>query len=367
MAASPIVSESVLVGVAMVAEVVPSSVPGLASFGVSNWLGAFLILVAAGAGWLLAGALSRPIAELTDEARGLALGTVVGDRTRAALPEVDTLSAAIQGIAGRRHRGDELATEQNESLRALSHRLSHQLRTPLAILRFRVDDLADPELPADQRELVGEVVTGQIERLDRLGEELAELDPARWQLKTVPLDLVPLVRHVFDRNVPLASWGGVAMSSHLGADALLVDVDPILIEDAVSNIVHNAIKYTPRGGRIDVSVSHTDVEAMIVITDTGPGFHPSERDNVLRASMHGAASGTAHGTGHGLGLVADAMTRHRGRIELGASPAGGVAPGGALVRMVLPLVPAAAASGRPPTPMTTLGSVEQQHDPSSTA
>ena len=85
-AASPIVADSVLVGVAMVAEVVPNSVPGLASFGVSNWLGAFLILVAAGAGWLLAGALSKPIAELTDDARRLALGTVVTDRTRGASP-----------------------------------------------------------------------------------------------------------------------------------------------------------------------------------------------------------------------------------------------------------------------------------------
>ena len=331
-AASPVIVGSALVGVALVAEVAPANVPGIASFGVSNWLGLFVVVLAAGAGWILAGVLSRPIARLTDDTRRLALGTAGPSRARVALPEVSTLYAAIEGIAARRGRGEAFAREQREALRALTHRVSHQLRTPLTILRLRVDDLADAALPDDQRVLLAGVVADQIDRLDRLGEDLAALDPARWELTTEPIDLSSLVREVVERNGPLASWGGVSMTLRELGPVAEVCADRGLIEDAIANVVHNAIKYTPRGGRIDVTVSQAGSDAIVVVADSGSGFNAGEREAILHPGVRGRASALAQGTGQGLSLVADAMTRHGGRIELGDRPGGG-----ALVRLVLPV------------------------------
>jgi signal transduction histidine kinase len=351
-AASPIVVNSALVGVALVSEAVTNSVPGIASLAVSSWFGGFIVLVAALAGWILAGALARPIATLTDDARSVALGSpTTSPPSRRAFPEVATLSAAIQGLAGRRHRGEELVTEQKEALRALSHRVSHQLRTPLAILRLRTEDLTDPDLPADQRDLLAGVVADQIDRLDCLGAELAELDPARWQLQTQDVDIAALVAKVVARNVPLASWGGVSLSSGDGAGGpIIVAIDPTLIEDAVSNVVHNAIKYTPRGGRIETTVTRRRNEVVVAVADTGPGFHPIEREDVLHAGVRGRASVATPGSGHGLGLVADALTRHGGRVELGDN--GG---SGAVVSLVLP----APCRGDDESALTTLVAMEQ--------
>ena len=148
--ASPIVVNATIVGFAVVIEHIPSHAPGLASFGVFNWLGVLVVALAALAGWFLAAWTARPIDAITDTARSLALGNSPSGTVRRALPEVDTLTAAIQGIAGREKRHKDVDSERRRTLRALSHRLSHQLRTPLSVLRLRLDDLADPALGETQ-------------------------------------------------------------------------------------------------------------------------------------------------------------------------------------------------------------------------
>jgi len=336
-AASPIVVGSALVGVALVAETVASPASWFAGLGASSWIGLLVVVMAALAGWFLAGLWSRPLSELTDDARLLALGSPSARRRRSALPEVDTLSAAIDDIARRDRRRVDLEVEHRESLRMLAHRLSHQLRTPLTVLRLRLDDLADPQLNDHQRDVLAGVVGDQIDQLDQLGEQLAELDPTRWELDREPIDIVPAVRDIVQHNLPLATWGTIALSVvTAGPESIVVAADAGLLREAIANIVQNAIKYTPRGGRIAVRVDRDDSEALITVSDTGPGIAAAERDHVLRSGGRGSASSVAPGTGHGLALATDAVQRHGGRIELADTPGGG-----ATVRIVLPLLESA--------------------------
>jgi two-component system sensor histidine kinase BaeS len=331
--ASPIVVNATTVGVALVSEQIPSRAPGLSSFGVFNWLGALIVAIAALAGWLLATWAAQPIDAVTDTARSLALGSPARRTARRALPEVDTLTAAIQGIAGRERRHEDVENERRRTLRALSHRLSHQLRTPLSVLRLRLDDLADPSLGDSRRAVLVDVVADQIGQLDRLGQELAEMDPARWELRTEPIDIGTLVAEVVERNRPLATWGGISMNeSLLPAGSAVVNIDSVLVDDAITNVVQNAIKYTGRGGHIDVTMSRDHRELAISVADTGPGIPSEEREHVLRSGVRGSAAAETEGTGQGLGLAADTMERHGGRIELTDAP-----QRGAVVRLILPL------------------------------
>jgi signal transduction histidine kinase len=332
-AASPVVVDSSLVGVALVAETVASHASWLGVFGRSGWIGGLVVIMAGLAGWFLAGVWSRPISALTDDVRGIALGSPITASTRGAIPEVDTLAAAIDGIAGRERRRVDLDAEHATSLRMLARQLSHQLRTPLTVLRLRLDDLSDPELPPEDRDVLTAVVGDQIDQLDRLGEQLAGLDPTRWELDRRHVDVGAVVADVVRRNRPLARWGAVtlALEDPSAAAEATAWADPGVLDEAVANVIQNAIKYTPRGGRIDVSVQRARSEVVVTVSDTGPGIAAHEREHVLRSGGRGAASSIAPGTGHGLSVVTDAAQRHGGRVELADTPGGG-----ATVRIVLP-------------------------------
>ena len=201
------------------------------------------------------------------------------------------------------------------------------------MLRLRLDDLGDPTLADGRRLVLVNVVADQIDQLDRLGQELAEMDPARWELRTEPVDISTLVAEVLRRNLPLATWGGIGINETLLAvGSTVMNIDSVLVDDAITNVVQNAIKYTPRGGHINVSMTNDEREVAITVTDTGPGIRSSERENVLRSGVRGSAAAETEGTGHGLGLAADSIERHGGRIELTDAPRGG-----AIVRLILPL------------------------------
>ncbi len=331
-AAAPITIDSQMVGVAIVSETVPGHVPTLVSFGGSSWLGILIIAFAAVAGWLLASLLSRPIANLTDDVRHLALGAPVATKGRHALPEVETLEAAIRGIAARGKRRHDTDAEQRAASRTMARRLSHQLRTPLTVLRLRLDALGDASLDPARRDILVGIVADQIDRLDLLGEELATLDPSTSELHLETVDLAVLVRDIVVRNAPLAKWGGIQMQFHEDTDPdHTLRADAGLLDDAVTNLVQNAIKYTPRGGRIDVRLERRATETTVKVSDTGPGIKPMERDHVLRSGVRGSARGDAPGSGHGLSLAADAVQRHGGRIEIDETPEGGTT-----IRLVLP-------------------------------
>ncbi len=330
-AASPVVVDDVIVAVALESEVVPTQSIGAVAQALSDWRGVAIVLAAALLGWFLAGRISRPIVALTEQARRVALGQHDFDIPESSVPEVATLAAAISGIALRDRKFEDSDGERRQTLRILTRRLSHQLRTPLSILRLRLDDLEDPDLPLDRRTLVADVMSRQIDLLDELGDQLAPMDPMHWELTKAPVDLGLLVARVVARNSPLATWGGVSLRAEHTRSAVVVG-DESLLEDAVANVVQNAVKFTPRGGRIDVQMDTTRDSVSVVVTDSGPGIHPGERGLILHSGVRGSAGSSTEGSGHGLALVADTLDRHGGHLELDSAPGGG-----AVVRLVLPI------------------------------
>lgn len=330
-AVSPVIVDDVLSAVALESESVPNQSIGLVAQALSDWRGVSIVLAAALLGWLLAGRISRPIVALTELARRVALGQHESEVPISSVPEMATLAAAVSGIALRDRKLDDAEGERRQMLRALARRLSHQLRTPLSILRLRLDDLEDPELPAERRALVADLMSHQIDLLDQLGDELAPMDPMCWELTKAPVDLSVLVSAVVARHIPLGRWGGIALRCEPTAPVVVFG-DEGLLEEAVSNVVQNAVKFTPHGGRIVVRIDVTPDSAAVVVMDSGPGIQQGERGLILHSGVRGSAGSSVEGTGHGLALVADTLDRHGGHLELDSAPGGG-----ALVRLVLPI------------------------------
>jgi two-component system OmpR family sensor kinase len=197
---------------------------------------------------------------------------------------------------------------------------AHELRTPLAALKLQALSLerADSD---DARALAIERLTAGIERATRLVEQLLVL--ARQEASAASgapdakIELSELARRV------VAELAGLAQARSI--DLGLVDAQPAYVDghaDAllvmVRNLVDNAIKYTPEGGRVDVAVHSTPNGPSIVVEDSGPGIPEEERERVFDR-FYRITGSTANGSGLGMAIVKAIADRHQAGIALGES------------------------------------------------
>lgn len=177
---------------------------------------------------------------------------------------------------------------------------AHELRTPLSTLR----------LQAESGDVNPRRVTGIVDRLDHLVSALlarARVQSGAFEPERVPLRLDQLVEHVLDE------YDGVDGPAEQAVPAVVVG-DPVLIEQAVRNLIDNALRYAP-DGEVRVSV----IEGGVIVDDSGAGIPAADRARVLRA---GAGSG--RGLGAGLAIVGWVMELHGGSLALTDAPGGGL-------------------------------------------
>lgn len=331
-AAAPVVQGDEVVGAVVISEPAPAIAwwRGPASLVFLPGLG--LVLVAALAGWSLARRVARPIETLTADARRVALGDLASTSPvrRSGVPEADTLSAAVGRLVERSRALSVRARERDEHLGLALRRLSHQLRTPVAVLALRLDELARPDVDPSRRVVLADVVERQLDAVVAAAGRVAEL--ARGEHRGTPetVDVGALVESVVDRLAPLAASVRTDLRRHVER-AATVTADRNALDDAVANLVDNALRYTPPGGRVGVTVATRGDDVVVEVADSGPGIAPNERSLVVRPWTRGRAGATAPGSGLGLSLASDAAAGAGGRLEIADS-----ALGGALVRLVLP-------------------------------
>ncbi len=237
---------------------------------------------------------------------------------------------------------------------------SHQLRTPLAIMLTQAGYAAREREAGPMRETL-RAITAQLVRTKRLSEQLLSLAHATEAADTPPpvTDLNAVAREVVLQHLPLAhekdqdlGWidarGETADEDEEPAVAPAI-VAPVKasateLHEALSNLVHNAIKYTPAGGRVTVSVHLGGGLAEVRVCDTGPGIPEGARAAAFERFRR--SDDAPGGRGAGLGLaIADAYARRNGGvIVLGDAPAEEGTPGGLCATLRLPLAPAGEAS-----------------------
>ncbi|NVM90753.1 sensor histidine kinase [Variovorax sp. SG517] len=245
---------------------------------------------------------------------------------REVAPLVDAVNHHISG-----HR--RMVAEQSQFLADASH----QLRTPLSILSIQAGYAVRETDPARMRESLHAIVA-QLARTRRLSEQLLALAHATAGDEAAPAgaavaDLNAVARDVVLQYLPLArendqDLGWVDARGDIGTDesaddegdppVLPVAADAAELHEVLSNLVHNAIKYTPRGGNITVTVRRDATHALAEVCDSGPGIAPERRESVFERFHRDSSTttGPAQGAGLGLAIARGYARRNGGEIEL---------------------------------------------------
>jgi two-component system sensor histidine kinase GlrK len=224
------------------------------------------------------------------------------------------------------------ALEEQRTL-ILRH-VSHELKTPLAAIREGTSLLTEGAvgpLSDDQAKIVG-IMHGNVLRQQTLVESLLKLQRAGFageRVEPQPVRLDALVEQVLATHQLVARNKRLRLSGSLAP--LEVSGGPEQLTAIVDNLVANAIKFSPDGGRIDVSIRRDEGLAAIDVIDEGPGIPATERDHIFEPFYRGEAARGVAGAGLGLALSQQFARAHRGELTLLASQAG------AHFRVTLPL------------------------------
>ncbi|HUP55754.1 MAG TPA: HAMP domain-containing sensor histidine kinase [Methylomirabilota bacterium] len=299
---------------------------------ISNLIGllAAIGLFALGLAVVVSAALTRrfttPLRQLTDASRALAEGDlsrrVPAAQLRAGSTELGELAVQFNTMADRLEESVEISRRDRDRSRDFLADVSHELRTPLAALRTFNQLLMesagdDPEARAEFLESSA----GQIERLDWLAQnllELSKLDSGLVLLDLRPDDLRAAVESAAHQHDAAATRRGVRLIVDLPAAPIRIRHDPTRIGQVVANLVGNAVKFTPRGGSVQVAVQSTDDGARIDVADTGVGIDATELPHIFERFYRGSRANEARGSGSGLGLaiVRSIVDMHGGTVSV---------------------------------------------------
>jgi len=300
---------------------------GTATLPTSDWL--FLPLATASEPLGVIGVRFRDPARMFDP-----------DTKRLLLAVEDQVAVAVERTRLSAGLADARVSAESDKLRAaLLNSVSHDLRTPLVTVIGALSSLAedDGRLPVESRRELTLTAYDEARRLDRYVQNLLDmtrLGHGALRPQRAAVDLREIVGRVrADLARPLA---GHPVAVDVPAGLPMLDVDPVLIGQALANVVENAAKFAPAGGPITIAARRAGDAVEVVVGDTGPGIPPAEREAVFDA-FHRAAGGDGRsaGTGLGLAIVRGLVEAHGGTVRAEAGPGGR----GAAIVLTLPPAP----------------------------
>jgi len=205
--------------------------------------------------------------------------------------------------------------------------VSHELRTPLAALKSVIETLHAGAVddPATARDFLSRA-EDEMDRLVLMVEELLQLsriESGELPLALEPLDMRDVLTNAVDRMRTQANRKGVSLTLDLALATPLVVADRELLERAVVNLIHNAVKFTAEGGSIDVSGRPDDGGVTVEVRDSGEGIDPVDLPRVFERFYKADRARRAGGTGLGLAIVKHTIEAHGGSVKADSEPGRG--------------------------------------------
>jgi two-component system OmpR family sensor kinase len=283
-------------------------------------------------GWWVARSVARPVQAISKATRRMASGELsarVGSQDASTYDELAELAHDFDSMA---ERIEALVAHD----RSVLQDLSHELRSPLARLHL-ILDLARRSRDADEAAGYFEQAEQEISRLDSMTGEMLALSRLEGGIPGVnrePVDMTGLLRECVRRAELEAQARDISMSLS-AAEPVTVLGSELLLERALDNLIANAIKFSPRGGHIELTMHADATRAELGFRDHGPGVPAAELDSLFRPLFRGSNAVRAEGHGLGLAIVQRVVRAHGGDIQANNAEGGGL-----IVRMHLPLAPA---------------------------
>jgi signal transduction histidine kinase len=270
-------------------------------------------LLAIAVGLVVARRITRPLSELAGAAQELASGKLDHRVKVASGDELGRVAASFNGMAERLQRNEE-------ARRHMAADIAHELRTPLAVVQGTVDGMLDGVIEPDQESLAS--IKEEINLLTKLVADLRTLSLAeagRLKLDLAEVDLLEFTRRTVARVEPLARQKGVSCRVEGETPGLMVKIDAERMQQVVGNLLDNALRYTPEGGSITVTVGQGQGgTAVLSVADTGRGIPaedlPHVFDRFYRADP--SRSRKSGGSGLGLAIVKQLVEAHDGRVRV---------------------------------------------------
>jgi signal transduction histidine kinase len=272
---------------------------------------AFAVLVLAVLAWLRGRAFT-PMFALNDAMNRFSEGRFDARAPERGAAELRRMAEQFNAMA------DSLARQRDARI-ALLAGVAHDLRNPLAALRLSVSLLAaDRPLPREEVRGTAARLQRQIAALDRLvGDflDMARIEAGQLRLKQMDCDLSDVARTTVELFRPLSMAHELELN--LPSEPVHVTCDCMRIEQVATNLISNAIKYSPQGGRVLIEVSACDGEASLVVRDEGVGIDSEDLEVIFDPFRRGQRAGGAGVPGVGIGLYISRLIveAHGGRIE----------------------------------------------------
>jgi heavy metal sensor kinase len=290
-----------------------------------------VVALAAVGGYVLARRALAPIDHLASEAKRMTADQLHA-RLSARNPtdEIGRLTSVINDTFGR-------LESSFDQLRRFTADASHELRTPLAVVRgIGEAAVAERRSPDDYEEAIGSMLE-EVDRMSNLVDTLLRLshgDAGTIRLSRQPVELGELAREVASSLALLAEERHQRVTFDI-AYRLVVAADRLVLREAITNVLDNAIKYGPVGSAVAIRVERVRDQALLAVADEGPGIPPEHRQRIFDRffRVDEARSRDRGGAGLGLAIAKWAVEIHGGQIAVDERPGGG-----SEFRIVLPLV-----------------------------
>ena len=260
--------------------------------------------------------ITRPVVALTSAARAMERGEgTVRVGARHAPGELGDLAAAFDRMAN-------AVARENALRRAVVADVAHELRTPLAIFLGSLEAIADGVVEATPQQLSS--LRDEVLRLGRLVDDLEALaaaEAAGLRSERRPVDLADVAAGAMSQLAPQFEAGDLRLDTQLSR--AVVQGDAQRLHQVVTNLLTNALKFTPAGGAVRLEVGTDGDTARMTVTDTGMGIPPEDLPHLFERFWRGSQAGPAAGSGIGLTIVSELVRANQGTVAVDSKPGHG--------------------------------------------